>query len=261
MSRDFCKLLMSAVFAFASTAQAGTIIASGDSNISDDLAGKSGNARFFSNILGSGTSVAVLDTTPTLCCLGPFDDIISNYYNSLTGVTSAKIAGPVSAASLAGVNVFVAVAPTQAFTGAETLALTNFLSGGGTIFLLGDNSSFPGENANINNLLIALGSGLQIVEDIIDAGFNPASILADPLTTGIASFEYAATSRVTGGTGLFQTMTGSQTFVAYESSNGQVPEPGAWLLTACGLFALGLRRSPKLLLRSVHQRQPQQDHR
>lgn len=228
---------------FALQANAGTIIVSGDSNISDNLAGKPGNAQFFANVLGVGTSVFVLDTTPSLCCLGPLDDTINTFYNTLPGVTSTKTASPITAANLAGVNLVVALSPNLGFTASETAALSGYLASGGTLFLMGDNDSFPAENANVNNLLIGLGSGLRIVEDTIDAGFHNAIVLANPLTAGVGALEYAATSRVTGGTALLQTLQGL-TFAAVETtpSNG-VPEPSAWLTAALGLGAIALSRT------------------
>ena len=237
------SLWLGVVCLFALQADAGTIIVSGDSNISDDLAGKPGNARFFANILGTGTSVFVLDTTPSLCCLGPFDDTINTFYNTLPGVVSTKSASPITAAGLAGVNLVVAVAPNLAFTPSEAVALSGYLSGGGTLFLMGDNESFPGENTNVNNLLISLGSGLRVVDDLLDAGFNNAIVLPNPLTAGVGTLEYAATSRVTGGTALLQSLRGF-TFAAVETtpSNG-VPEPSAYWTVALGLSAIALSRT------------------
>lgn len=112
-------LVCTAAFLLAGIAQAGTILVSGDSNIVDDVASKPGNATFFRNVLQGGTSVAILDTTPSLCCLGPLDDMRNSFYNSVAGVTSNKVSGPVTAAMLAGVNVFVAIAPNVGFSGTE----------------------------------------------------------------------------------------------------------------------------------------------
>lgn len=237
------SLWLGVVCLFALQANAGTIIVSGDSNISDNLAGKPGNARFFANVLGAGTSVFVLDTTPSLCCLGPFDDTINTFYNTLPGVVSTKSASPITAAGLAGVNLVVALAPNLAFTAPEAAALSGYLSGGGTLFLMGDNDGFPGENANVNNLLISLGSGLRIVEDMLDAGFNNAIVLPNPLTAGVGTLEYAATSRVTGGTALLQSLQGF-TFAAVENTpNTGVPEPSAYWTVALGLGAIALSRT------------------
>ena len=237
----FRTLVCTAAFLLAGIAQAGTILVSGDSNIVDDVAAKPGNSTFFRNVLQGGTSVAILDTTPSQCCLGPADDTLNSFYNSIAGVTSNKVSGPVTAAMLAGVNVFVAIAPNVGFSGTEAAVLASFLSGGGTLFLLGDNDAFPGENANLNALLATLGSAMRIAEDLVDAGFNVANTVTDPLTAGVFRLEYAATSLVTGGSALFTTATGASTFIAVERTSS-VPEPSTLLLSALGLAGLVVRR-------------------
>ena len=117
----------------AGSATAGQILVSGDENITNALTGPGpgifpGNARFFSNVLGSGTQVLVQGNDPGKP--GDTDSPVANtnsYYGSLPGVTSTIQSGPVSAASLAGVNLFVSAIPATAFAPSEIAALSAFL--------------------------------------------------------------------------------------------------------------------------------------
>ena len=239
------KLIMIGAFAVltltVSSAQADmTLIVSGDSNISKPLdpdvaVFDAGNQRFFSNVLGAGTNIAVLQGDIT-----SFDDDINDYYNSLSGVSSSIFSGTVT--SLSGVDLFVAMLPVDDFTTSEIAVMSSFLYGGGDIFFLGENDSFTTQNARINNALTALGSSLQIVNDLFDAGWHTATgsqIASDPYTEGVSTFRYGGTSAVSvasGGTSLFYG-TGGQSFVAYEV----VPVPGAVLLGMLGLSVAGIK--------------------
>jgi hypothetical protein len=141
------------------------------------------------------------------------------------------------------VNLFVSAIPGTAFAAGEIAALSAFSAGGGTIFLMGDAATFsPGQNANLNALLVGLGSALRIVGDNLDAGFRTTTagqVVADTLTTGVSSFSYAFVSQVSGGSPLFRT-TGGQTFIAVERPVvGAAPEPSSIVLAAIG-GAMGL---------------------
>lgn len=85
---------LSALLASA-MAQAGPLILSGDTNIINRLGVTAGNNAFFDNILGAGSSVGVLSTNPSLCCLGTADDEVVNYYGAKAGVTATLVNGPI----------------------------------------------------------------------------------------------------------------------------------------------------------------------
>jgi hypothetical protein len=213
------------VFVVAQASNAQTIFLSGDGNVIDPLVGKvvavdTGNQQFFTNVLQGGSEVVVLQNTFMGCCES-FDEDVNDFYNSLPGVTSTVIVGTVTGAALAGADLFVSAIPDDAFTVSEVSALDSFLQGGGTIFFLGENEFFPAENGFINAALLGLGSNLSIINDVFDAGFNTATgpqIAADPFTTGVSTFTYAAPSRVSlvvGGNPIFFG-SGGEPFLTYE---------------------------------------------
>ncbi len=224
-------------------------VLSGDVNIGNGLDNSftnvidPGNQRFFQNILGSGTKV-VQQNGYNLGSTDAAETAINNFYNGLPGVTASQVSGPITTATLAGADLFIDVLPTLGLTTSEVSALHDFSASGGTIFFLGDNSVDPtvlGSDGFINSDLTALNSSLHLVPDAIDSDFHTISgsnIAANPLTAGVSSFKYAATSQVTGGTSLFFTQTGSLPFVA-ETGFPSVPE--ASTTASFGLlFALGL---------------------
>ena len=162
-----------------------------------------GNDQFFSNVLGAGQDVLVLNTTFSS---SSFE--INEFYASLAGKTSTLLTGTITAADLSGKELLVLSTPDDAFTPAEVSAIQNFSNSGGAIFAIGEGTA-PGlteANADINSLLTQLGSPLRLGTVDMDDGLQFATgshIAADPLTAGVTSFRYGATVEVSGGTKLF----------------------------------------------------------
>lgn len=235
-------LLRAAVFfttiVSGASAHAGLIIASGDTTPSFSLtntaptSASASNVQFFTNILGSGMSVLVLETA-----FNTADTEINEFYNSLAGVTSSTLTAQVTAGDLASIDLLLVPTPDDAFTVAEINAIVNYVNGSGSIMLSGDSAaSFGGGLTHpfINNVLTALGSAMSIDQSNLDIGTQTATgpeIAVHPLTAGVTAYEYGATAVVSGGTPLFFTNNGSP-FVAVE---GFAPEPSSALLLGLGL--------------------------
>lgn len=219
------------------SAFAGVIVVSGDGNFANALDGSGGvpldanNQQFFVNVLGGGTTVLVQSVVSTSPSLNVADTAVNNFYNGLGGVSSSIYSGLVDATALSGIDLYVSIVPNDAYTVAEIGALSSFVGSGGSLFLLGDNSSFSTENGYLNSLLAGLGSSMSIV----DGAVSGAIPVADSLTVGVGNAQYVLGSTVSGGTLLFQSSFGDR-LVAYENTPVvNIPEPGT-----LGLFGLGL---------------------
>lgn len=228
------------------TVQAGTVIVSGDDTpvfyLTDTFpnSATAGNQQFFTNVLSGGTQVAVLDSS-----FNPFaGPEIDEFYDSLGGVVSTLFTGTVTVSDLAGVDLFLVPVPSDAFSISEITAISNFVTGGGTVFLMGEALDALGASTNgfINSVLSGLGSGLSLINANLDLGPQVATgnqITVHPLTTGVSAYNYGLASGVRGGTPLFFTMNGTP-FVAIEGV--VVPEPATVTLLTCGLGVIGMMR-------------------
>jgi len=244
-ARRACAIIF-AVLAVSGTANAGVIVAAGDNTPvfsltdADPNPATAGNRQFFSNVLGSGTSVLVQATSTN-----PFTGSeISAFYSTLAGVTSTLLdaGATVTAADLAGKNLFLAPDP-DAFTAAEIATIGAFVGSGGSLYIMGD-GSLPSSSADINALLVGIGSSLSLGSTNFDEGDQTASgpeIVPNALTSGVLSFNYGATVLVSGGSPLFLT-NDLQPFVAVEGAAAAVPEPATVLLFSAALVTLGIKR-------------------
>lgn len=231
----------------ASAAHA-TLIVSGDSNLLVNTLQDTtvDNSILFTNVLSGGSNVAILSSS--LSFVAPTTNA---FYNSLGGVTSNIVTGPVTSSMLAGVDLFLSSLPDHAFTSDEVAALSEFLSRGGTAFLLGDNQNalFTESNAAINSLVADLGGTMTIVGPDFDHGVHTTTdIVSDPLTAGVNVISYAAPSIVLGGNALVRGSAG-QTFIAYENTPVSVPEPSTFSLLLWGsLLGIGFVRGRHIAL-------------
>ena len=144
--------------AFSTRNASAFILVSGDSNIADpsEIPGF-GNNTFFSNILGAGTTVKVLDGVSG----GDFDYIYDSFGVTVTSDLLASTT-TITDAILSGVDLFIAVTP-DLFITSETDAMSDFLAGGGDIFFVGEYGSFGlSDNGDINSALSALGSSMSL---------------------------------------------------------------------------------------------------
>jgi len=240
LRHSLCTVAL-AVAVWVPGVEAGTIIVSADTNIVNPLIPgpnfNAGNQVFFSNVLGSGDTVVIRQEGG----LAGYDTLADQFFDSLPGVTSS-ITASLAGGALAGAELLLVPLPDSALTAGELASLGTFVGGGGTVFFMGDNASTEisiAANAVINAGLLALGSGIQILDAVfLPGGFELAMIAADPLTAGVMSFSYAAGSHLSGGTLLFSDADGHR-LVAYEAA---APEPSSLLLLALGVAIAGAIR-------------------
>jgi len=247
------QLTTLALFISTSLANAGAIVLSGDGNIGNGLNGtggaavQAGNSTFYSNLLGTGTNVVIEGPTASAYTSDEYaaEAAIAAYYTGLGDTVVQAAAGSVTAATLAGANLFISDLNDTGFPGAEVSAISSLLSGGGTAFFEGEYTPYDaGADALINAALSALGSTMSLNQDAQDCGYQTATgsqIKSTPLDAGISAFEYACVSTVTGGTTVFSTI-GGQAFIAEQTTTTSTPEPSTVVLTLGGSFLMMIGR-------------------
>jgi hypothetical protein len=232
---------------------AGTIIVSGDSNIADIVSVHNSftanyqNELFFTEILGLGHDVLIQSQDPTANVEASH---IADYYNSGTNVT-ASVTNAASITSLTGVDLFVSIIPTGAYSPAQLTAMSTLLSAGGTVFFIGENQNYLVNSLPyINSALSYLGTPMSLIPALDDPGIHNAGgsqIAANSMTQGVSHFWYAYTSEVSGGTPLLYTQSLAPFVSMSFTPNGPVtrgqgtPEPGTTCLITLGLAAAGWR--------------------
>lgn len=241
-----CMIVFS-LLAISGSANAGLIVTAGDItpifSLTDTFPNPAtaGNQQFFSNVLGSGTSVLVQATSDNAFA----GTEINEFYNSLPGVTSTLLAAgaTVTPADLAGKDLFLAPLP-DAFSPAEIAAIGAFVGSGGSLYVMGDGTVLS-TSAVVNGLLAGIGSSLSLGAVDFDIGPQTASgpeIVANLLTSGVLSFNYGATVLVSGGSPLFLTNE-LQPFVAVEAA--PIPEPATFVLLLLAFAGASFARRRK----------------
>jgi hypothetical protein len=232
-------VLAPALLAVAQPATAALVV-SGDSSLLAAVDDYPGNAQFFLNILG--------------------DKIVLLHPGQNMGITTARLSSllsdagrshftinyddPITSEYLANASLYVSYINSTGWTADEALILRNFVRGGGHVLLAGDNYLLAESNAAINQLTAAMGSDMQIQNDMLGGDYpgSVAMILEDnSWTAGTAGLRYMAGSHVTGGTGLYGTPEAPLQIVAYDTLSGAVPEPSTWALTILGFGLVGGR--------------------
>lgn len=249
-----CVLIITQCFT-GSQAFASLILVSGDSNIGNPLDGSAGapidldNATWFNNILGSGTTVKVQNDAIVDETVASSARAINTFYDAQGGITSTMVAPDtiIDDALLTGIDLYISMLPSDNFTTPELNALSAYVSGGGSVFFMGELEGFDLENTRINSALTILGSSMSILDAKLDLGFTTTSnIDPDPLNTGVSSFTFAASSAVSGGTSLIRS-TNNTPIIAYEDVPA-VPVPAAVWLFGSGLLGfMGIARRKKAI--------------
>ncbi|WP_017668838.1 PEPxxWA-CTERM sorting domain-containing protein [Sandarakinorhabdus sp. AAP62] len=239
----FRLLTAAAIAALTALPASAALFLSGDSNIINRVATNSGNQNFFRNIV-EGNRVLVHTTTRSATISDGVTGLVTHYQSLgyLAEVYSA--ASVVNPVVLADYDLYIGLAPDDAYTADELAAMSAYLASGGNILLTGENgANFASLNALLNDALIGLGSSMRLVGDTLDAGFNAAQLQGpSPFLLGTEQFEYAFTSSVTGGLGLFGTAGTNATFLAVEGAGGAVPEPASWAMLIAGFGLVGAVR-------------------
>jgi hypothetical protein len=132
--------------------------------------------------------------------------LLNSFYNtqSLTSNTISD-ATTVTAANLAGINLFVGYMPSGTYTASEIAAFNGFLATGGRILFIGENGApiFQPSNNAIGAAINALGGTMASDNKVYDIDFHPATIgngqiLPSFFTAGVNTLSYAAPSGITG---------------------------------------------------------------
>jgi hypothetical protein len=199
----------------------GTIVLSGDSSIAhfliddgDGIPVNPGNVTFFRNVLGAneGSRVALSRNHYSLFegIAGEMLSEIGQSYSAGGAVVSFIPIGGISVAALTAVDLLVILLPEVDFSPAETTAMSDFLSRGGTLFFLGEHAAFSSWNDRISATLGVLGSQMAIANTLLAGEGVTTNLAGHSLLAGVTAIRYMSASTVAGGTTLVSSEAGER---------------------------------------------------
>ena len=196
---------------------AGRILAVADSNIQ-------ANSAFFNNVLG-GQNVKA----------NTFDWTVGNWKNAASSFTlswTTDIVSPLSSTNyFNNIDWFVTSGQVN-HSASDIVAISNFLQGGGSLWVVGEGPGYSSINNGSNALLSALGSSMRFSNT---SAADVTTFAVDPFTNGLTSYSFGYTGSIIGGNALISGANGG-VFVAYE--NAATPEPSSYALMLIGLLGL-----------------------
>jgi hypothetical protein len=246
MSKKIMKITFLSVFVIFVDMSNATIIVSGDATFVNFLSPTFcshpdlGTQQFFANVMQGVDGVGILGQ------LGKKTnrqvEILNSYYSLKSPIIEHSIEF-LNDEILNNIQMLLVPIPAYSFSGNELVALSDYIQTGGSVFFMGDNAGYSGNNNVINQTLSSIGSSLRIVDNTLDPRLDTAvgrQIAADDYTDQVRSLRYYSVSEVRGGqgmSGLFYSNNGIP-FIAYEQNQANVPEPSVEAQMILGLSAL-----------------------
>lgn len=174
-------------------------------------------------------SVGILDSAKAGPIVNSTDAVadLNNYYDGLTDVTSTLITDEVTDANISAFDLFVITLPDNAFLASEITTLSNFLTAGKHLLIIGEQSGFAAtENGYINSLLPSLRSNMLLNSDSVGSGLTnttSSQIVSSSLTSGVSLLNYGNVNTISGGSSVLLTPALTATWAAFENvSNGRI---------------------------------------
>jgi len=157
----------------------------------------------FSSFMLQAVEVGILRSTLSASISnGDGDDDLASHYNGQTGMSATLISGVLDAAAVTPYDLFVIMLPDDAFAMDETAVLSDYVNGGGTLLLIGEQNGFSStENGHLNTLMASLGSSMSLESQSLGSGFETASgnqIANHPINLNITSLNFGNVNSISG---------------------------------------------------------------
>ena len=217
--------LVSTVLVVSSFANAGLIIASGDSNINDSL-----NTQFFNSLFGGQEVIGRNGSLNTWATnnWGAFATSTATSYTTTSSISSSLSAD------------WVILGSGSTITASEFSFLDSFVNDGGNLWVVGEASGYTAINAVATSVLNHFNTGMNISEATVYATGTASSEAI--LLGGGPSFKVNWASYITGGTALYSDNNGA---IISSFNTTSVPEPSTLAIFALGIMGLAARRFKK----------------